>query len=148
MSAKTATIIVMFVASVSCAGHARELRVEFPPHLRRDQSIEEYGRFPGWTNQIQLVKDRVVGDQLYGWFEYRGGCPQHEFKVVVGPIAESDPVQVPLSPLHRYSGKCTKPTRERVIIDLGPLRDKLRKDYRSDHGEANIGLPNGQLYRY
>jgi hypothetical protein len=123
----------------------RALRVEFCPPLG-----EALRKEVGASRPAMMAPEKVDGDQLLVTADYSGGCGPHDFKICATEFLEqgSQP-QIPLRVIHRSEDKCDGAVRERMSIDLGPIKRNYERMYRRNAGAVLIELPNGELlYRF
>jgi len=101
------------------------------------------------SRPAMMAPDKMEGDLLLVTADYAGGCSSHEFKICATEILDAQPVQVPLKVIHRSDDKCGRAVREKMYIDLAPLKKSYLRTYRKSAGAMMIELPNGELlYRF
>jgi hypothetical protein len=136
------TILAICVTGLGC-GHARQLKVEL-----MDEFTEAFEAERATSRPAVLRLESVDGDRAGGTLKYAGGCGAHSFRIVATTFLESYPVQVPLTVLHRSDDTCTRPIREKIRLDLAPLKKAYLRGYMTSKGVMDIGLPNDALYRF
>ena len=122
----------------------RHLAVEFCAPFGEAHRNEVGASLPA-----MVAPDQLDGDRLLVTADYTGGCSPHQFKICATEFVEADPPQIPLKVIHHTDDRCANAVREKMSIDLAPLKRTYERMYRRAAGAVLIELPNGELlYRF
>jgi hypothetical protein len=132
----------LIAACLGCAHPARQLTVDETSELRDDGRAKPTASAPAWFS----LKS-IDGDRAFGTIEYVGGCKPHTFRIVTFGFLESYPVQVHLTLVDESDDTCTTKIRERVEVNLEPLKRAYMRAYGTRTGVIDLGHGE-QLYRF
>jgi hypothetical protein len=120
-----------------------------PPDRRPEQDVSlTIEQTPtGARDSVTIEGASISGDELVLDFSHGGGCAQHTFGLSWdGSFAESNPVQARLILLHEsYDDMCLALIHKELHVDLTPMKERWREQYRREHGVIQLRFADSTL---
>lgn len=140
----TVGIVALVILGAGCNSSAEPSPIDLPSS---SLSAGTRGRAvvtdSAWAaDPITIENAHIDGDTLIATVTHGGGCRTHDYQLIVGTAwMESFPVQAPGRMSHDAHGDpCKALLRHELRINLTPIADVYRVNYRREHGTVSLLL--------